>query len=100
MEVAASADRAKRMPEERRRGKREAKIVPNASVRNARRKQSGLCPQRASEKNVCAPAEIRQRKAVSERPRRTSADGSRAGKNAGAVAKADAQNEERAVSAK
>ena len=75
-------------------GKREAKIVPNASVEKCQKKAVRLVSaERHQKKNVCsAPAEIRQRKAVlSVRAELRQTEAAQSG-NARQWQKADAQN--------
>ena len=102
MEVAASADRAKRMPEERYR--REAGSE-NRSGRVRRETSEESRPARvrreaSEEERLQRTRRDAAEESRSERPRRTSADGSRAERERQAVAESRRTERERAVSAK
>ena len=102
MEAAASADRAKRMPEERRR--REAGSENRSErVRREMPEESSLaCVRReaSEEERLQRTRRDTAEESRSERPRRTSADGSRAEWERQAVAESRRTERERAVSAK
>ena len=101
MEAAASADRAKRMPEERRRREAESENRSERVRREMPEESSPACVRReASEERLQRTRRDAAEESRSERPRRTSADGSRAERERQAVAESRRTERERAVSAK
>ena len=101
MEAAASADRAKRMPEERRRREAESENRSERVRREMPEESSPACVRReASEERLQRTRRDTAEESRSERPRRTSADGSRAERERQAVAESRRTERERAVSAK
>ena len=101
MEAAASADRAKRMPEERRRREAGSENPSERVCREMPEESSPACVRReASEERLQRTRRDAAEESRSERPRRTSADGSRAERERQAVAESRRTERERAVSAK
>lgn len=101
MEAAASADRAKRMPEERRRREAGSENRSERVRREMPEESSPACVRReASEERLQRTRRDTAEESRSERPRRTSADGSRAERERQAVAESRRTERERAVSAK
>lgn len=102
MEVAASADRAKRMPEERRRREAESENRSERVRREMPEESSPACVRReaSEEERLQRTRRDAAEESRSERPRRTSADGSRAERERQAVAESRRTERERAVSAK
>lgn len=101
MEAAASADRAKRMPEERRRREAGSENRSERVRREMPEESSPACVRReASEERLQRTRRDAAEESRSERPRRTSADGSRAERERQAVAESRRTERERAVSAK
>ena len=101
MEAAASADRAKRMPEERRRREAGSENRSERIRREMPEESSPACVRReASEERLQRTRRDTAEESRSERPRRTSADGSRAERERQAVAESRRTERERAVSAK
>ena len=100
-EAAASADRAKRMPEERRRREAGSENRSERVRREMPEESSPACVRReASEERLQRTRRDTAEESRSERPRRTSADGSRAERERQAVAESRRTERERAVSAK
>ncbi len=102
MEAAASADRAKRMPEERRRREAESENRSERVRREMPEESSPACVRReaSEEERLQRTRRDAAEESRSERPRRTSADGSRAERERQAVAESRRTERERAVSAK
>ena len=101
MEAAASADRAKRMPEERRRREAGSENRSERIRREMPEESSPACVRReASEERLQRTRRDTAEESRSERPRRTSTDGSRAERERQAVAESRRTERERAVSAK
>ncbi len=102
MEAAASADRAKRMPEERRRREAESENRSERVRREMPEESSPACVRReaSEEERLQRTRRDTAEESRSERPRRTSADGSRAEWERQAVAESRRTERERAVSAK
>lgn len=102
MEVAASADRAKRMPEERRRREAGSENRSERVRREMPEESSPACVRReaSEEERLQRTRRDTAEESRSERPRRTSADGSRAERERRAVAESRRTERERAVSAK
>ncbi|WP_337803848.1 cadherin-like beta sandwich domain-containing protein [Clostridium sp.] len=102
MEVAASADRAKRMPEERRRREAGSENRSERVRREMPEESSPACVRReaSEEERLQRTRRDTAEESRSERPRRTSADGSRAERERQAVAESRRTERERAVSAK
>lgn len=102
MEVAASADRAKRMPEERRRREAESENRSERVRREMPEESSPACVRReaSEEERLQRTRRDTAEESRSERPRRTSADGSRAERERQAVAESRRTERERAVSEK
>ena len=102
MEAAASADRAKRMPEERRRREAGSENRSERVRREMPEESSPACVRReaSEEERLQRTRRDAAEESRSERPRRTSADGSRAERERQAVAESRRTERERAVSAK
>ena len=102
MEAAASADRAKRMPEERRRREAGSENRSERVRREMPEESSPACVRReaSEEERLQRTRRDTAEESRSERPRRTSADGSRAERERQAVAESRRTERERAVSAK
>lgn len=102
MEAAASADRAKRMPEERRRREAESENRSERVRREMPEESSPACVRReaSEEERLQRTRRDAAEESRSERLRRTSADGSRAERERQAVAESRRTERERAVSAK
>lgn len=102
MEVAASADRAKRMPEERRRREAGSENRSECVRREMPEESSPACVRReaSEEERLQRTRRDAAEESRTERPRRTSADGSRAERERQAVAESRRTERERAVSAK
>lgn len=102
MEAAASADRAKRMPEERRRREAGSENRSERVRREMPEESSPACLRReaSEEERLQRTRRDAAEESRSERPRRTSADGSRAERERQAVAESRRTERERAVSAK
>ena len=102
MEVAASADRAKRMPEERRRREAGSENRSERVRREMPEESSPACVRReaSEEERLQRTRRDAAEESRSERPRRTSADGSRAERERQAVAESRRTERGRAVSAK
>ena len=102
MEAAASADRAKRMPEERRRREAGSENRSERIRREMPEESSQACVRReaSEEERLQRTRRDAAEESRSERPRRTSADGSRAERERQAVAESRRTERERAVSAK
>ena len=102
MEVAASADRAKRMPEERRRREAGSENRSERVRREMPEESSPACVRReaSEEERLQRTRRDTAEESRSERLRRTSADGSRAERERQAVAESRRTERERAVSAK
>ena len=102
MEAAASADRAKRMPEERRRREAGSENRSERVRREMPEESSPACVRReaSEEERLQRTRRDAAEESRTERPRRTSADGSRAERERQAVAESRRTERERAVSAK
>lgn len=102
MEAAASADRAKRMPEERRRREAGSENRFERVRREMPEESSPACVRReaSEEERLQRTRRDTAEESRSERPRRTSADGSRAERERQAVAESRRTERERAVSEK
>lgn len=102
MEAAASADRAKRMPEERRRREAGSENRSERVRREMPEESSPACVRReaSEEERLQRTRRDTAEESRSERPRRTSADGSRAERERQAVAESRRTERERAVSEK
>lgn len=102
MEAAASADRAKRMPEERRRREAGSENRSECVRREMPEESSPACVRReaSEEERLQRTRRDAAEESRTERPRRTSADGSRAERERQAVAESRRTERERAVSAK